>query len=324
MLPGLTGVGLWRLESHGYYAATELAGATEVIQSLAPGTLVRARLSAEERSVVRFDKDGNPQTQNFIVPVLDLADVRLSELMAPSGDGVSVAIESRASGLVAVPELPEGPRLSVAEQLAQEQPAPPARSNAAAALPATGLAPPGAPPAPDVDDDQVVEAEVVDDAPIPDGWQKRNAKLQAEVHEIWKGESDSFINKRRHALIEMASGQTSSKKLDADEWSAVFTATSDLLAGRTELFLRATGDFEIRPLRGEPVPPAAARAADGMTLPASTDEWKALAARAGVRQVDVIREAQRLAGSGGPGSLAALVGHEVAGEVLAWLQQQAA
>lgn len=143
MLPDLPGLGLVRLESHGFYAATELAGTIQVITMLAPGTLVRGRLLAEQREVVRFDAEGKPRTNKFVVPVLDLPDVRLSELVAPDG-GVGVQIEApsrRGLSPVPVAELPEGPRPSIAEQVQALPAGPKPRRNAAEPLKSTGLSP---------------------------------------------------------------------------------------------------------------------------------------------------------------------------------------
>lgn len=142
MLPDLPGFGLWRVESHGFYAATELAGAVQAVTHLAPNTLVRARLTAAAREVVRFDGDGNPKTHKFVVPTLDLPDVRLRELVAPDG-GVGVQIQSPArQALTPVPQaaLVETTGLSVAEQLSVTKETP-RRKNAAAVLPPTGLRP---------------------------------------------------------------------------------------------------------------------------------------------------------------------------------------
>ena len=142
MLPDLPGFGLWRVESHGFYAATELAGAVQAVSHLAPNTLVRARLTATPREVVRFDADGNPKTHKFVVPTLDLPDVRLRELIASDG-GVGVQIEAPARpSLTPVPPaaIPETTGLSVAQQLQQTKETP-RRKNAAAVLPPTGLEP---------------------------------------------------------------------------------------------------------------------------------------------------------------------------------------
>jgi hypothetical protein len=143
MLVDLPGFGLWRIESHGWYAATELFGGIEALAMLAPDTLVRGRLVADHREVVRFDADGKPKTHKFVVPTLDLPDVRLRELIAPDG-GVGVAINapSRPAGLtpVAPAALTETTGQSIAEQLATTAETP-RRKNAAAVLPPTGLRP---------------------------------------------------------------------------------------------------------------------------------------------------------------------------------------
>ena len=145
MLVDLPGFGLWRIESHGWYAATELFGGIEALTLLAPDTLVRGRLVADHREVVRFDADGKPKTHKFVVPTLDLPDVRLRELMTPDG-GVGVAINAPVpNGLTPVPvaELAAGPMVSTAAQIAavnapaEVKP----RSNAAQPLPSTGLRP---------------------------------------------------------------------------------------------------------------------------------------------------------------------------------------
>jgi len=54
-------------------------------------------------------------------------------------------------------------------------------------------------------------------------------------------------------------------------------------------------------------------------VPGDAEAWRVLCREAGVTQSAVLREAQRLAGSDGPGSLAALSQHEVAGDVAAWV-----
>ena len=76
MLRDLRGLGLWRIDTSGYYAAVELAGAVEIIAAAAgAGALLPARLRLEQRQVKRTGRDGKPQTFNFVVPVIDI-DVR--------------------------------------------------------------------------------------------------------------------------------------------------------------------------------------------------------------------------------------------------------
>lgn len=69
ILQELPGLGVWRLESHGWYAATELAGTVEVCMAAATrGQLLPAVLRLEQRQIKRV---GEP-IKKFAVPVLDI------------------------------------------------------------------------------------------------------------------------------------------------------------------------------------------------------------------------------------------------------------
>lgn len=82
VLRDVEGMGVWRLESHGYNAAVELP---EVAQFLAQaGGYVDGYLALEPRKTTRPGPDGKPQTRNFIVPVIDVA-VTPAELLAGRG-----------------------------------------------------------------------------------------------------------------------------------------------------------------------------------------------------------------------------------------------
>lgn len=68
ILRDLPGVGVWRLESHGYYAATELAGSAEFLATAAAaGAPLPATLRLEQRS-----KREGGKTIRYAVPVLDV------------------------------------------------------------------------------------------------------------------------------------------------------------------------------------------------------------------------------------------------------------
>lgn len=268
MLPDLPGFGLWRVESHGFYAATELAGAVQAVTHLAPNTLVRARLTAAAREVVRFDADGQPKTHKFVVPTLDLPDVRLRELMAPDG-GVGVQIQSPArAGLtpVAPAALEETTSLSVADQLAVTRETP-LRKNAAAVLPPTGLrpgrevsgggelssptaaapgetVPGGEPPAPStptpLDVDAVEQTEATPPAAAPAGpdtpewFAGANRKARAIAKTALGADSkDGEYIARWEALVWAASGGTTteSKALTRDQHQAFTQRLKDVLSG---------------------------------------------------------------------------------------------
>jgi len=82
MLPQVAGLGVWRLESHGYYAAAELPDMLELLQQVSGGRIIGGVLRIEQRS---SKKDG--KTNRYPVPVLDLPNITLASL---TGGGVIV------------------------------------------------------------------------------------------------------------------------------------------------------------------------------------------------------------------------------------------
>ena len=174
MLARLSGIGLWRLDTSGYYASEELGGSFEIADMLSQ-SLGRSVLPGILRLEQRVTKrDG--KTNKFAVPVLDF-DVDMGALAlgyqtTPTGEITAtgpVAVQSR--GLTRVPS-DELPVPSVAEQVkAIEAPkGRKPRSNAAEPVKRTGLKPKGAP--------QAQEAESPETAPEPkddaDEARKRN------------------------------------------------------------------------------------------------------------------------------------------------------
>lgn len=76
LLPDVPGIGCWRLDSHGYYAAVELSGTADLLEALTlKGQVVPARLRIDHRRAVR---DG--ETTAFPVPVIDV-DASLPEVL---------------------------------------------------------------------------------------------------------------------------------------------------------------------------------------------------------------------------------------------------
>jgi hypothetical protein len=85
VLPELEALGVWRLESHGYYAATELAGAADLCAAATQrGFAVPARLALESRTRRTRDVNGKPQTLRYAVPVLSV-DVSIPQAQAILG-----------------------------------------------------------------------------------------------------------------------------------------------------------------------------------------------------------------------------------------------
>lgn len=168
MLRDLPGLGVWRIDTSGYYAAVELGGAVQVIQTTAGrGAMLPAKLRLEQRAVKRIGPDGKSATRRFAVPVLDievspaqlLADEREAPLALAAGDDRTPVAEPARPPLTPVPaELPTGPGLSIAEQSAPPAPRP-KRANAAPEIPASGRQrKPDTSPAPDPEP-EVVEPE---------------------------------------------------------------------------------------------------------------------------------------------------------------------
>jgi hypothetical protein len=102
ILPALPDLGVWRLESHGYYAAVELAGAAELLaMASAAGRLIPARLRLEQREQRR---PGQP-TKKYAVPIIEFVETRFAGLgITASTDGAPELASGRVSS--GRPDLP--------------------------------------------------------------------------------------------------------------------------------------------------------------------------------------------------------------------------
>jgi hypothetical protein len=79
MLPRLPGIGVWRLESHGIYAAIELPGTLELLQLAAEGNrFVPVVLRIEHRT----DKRPGQPIKRYIVPVIDTPETTVGEMLS--------------------------------------------------------------------------------------------------------------------------------------------------------------------------------------------------------------------------------------------------
>lgn len=77
IIPDLPGLGVWRLESHGFYAAVELGGAVELLAQLrAAGQMIPAILRLERRESLRVVHRGTPdektEPRDYYVPVMEI------------------------------------------------------------------------------------------------------------------------------------------------------------------------------------------------------------------------------------------------------------
>ena len=131
MLRDLSGLGVWRVDTQGFYAAVELQGAVEVIELAAgKGQMLPATLRLDQR-VIKREGEG---TKRFVVPVLDI-EVSPAQLLMGT---VAVEPSSPQKALTPVPAAEEKPA-SIADQVSAAEEIPSRRR--AKAIPSTGLAP---------------------------------------------------------------------------------------------------------------------------------------------------------------------------------------
>lgn len=247
MLRDLTGLGVWRIDTQGYYAAVELQAAVGVIQMAAGrGQMLPARLRLEQRVVKRPDVG----TRRFAVPVLDI-EISPGQLLGGGTVGVgqldspqAVAIE--ASGpqptLTPVPaELPTGPQRSVAEQAkAVEQAQPkPKRRGAAPPVTPTGKKPRTAAQA-QTDTEPGWTRRIREDEPPPEPEPPTESTPinDAQVQKVAITCREAALDDQgRHDLVLLATdGRSfSSKDLTKSEMDQVLTVAELIQAGRLNL-----------------------------------------------------------------------------------------
>lgn len=84
ILPQVRTVGIWRLETHGYHAATELAGVAELLERVsANDRYLPATLRLEPRSSKKGGK-----TSRFVVPVLEVGATVQEAIAASAGSEI--------------------------------------------------------------------------------------------------------------------------------------------------------------------------------------------------------------------------------------------
>jgi hypothetical protein len=206
MLPKLPGLGVWRMESHGWNAASILPGTLDLLlMAAAEHTFIPAVLRLEQRT---SKQDG--KTRKFVVPVIDLPSVRLEQLAGPAGlpglNGPSVAPPR--PGLPAV----EKP---VAEAFDHAEPGFGARP----ALPDSGGGPETSKNVA-ADSASVSQTATHESAPPPDVFINREQQkllfATADEHGVSKA--------RIKAILREHTGQESSKAITRDRFDVVLAA----------------------------------------------------------------------------------------------------
>jgi Recombination directionality factor-like len=161
VLPDIPDLGVFRLESHGYYAAVELAGASLFLSAAsAAGMNIPAHLRLEQRE----KKVPGQPVNRYAVPVIEFTTVRIADLLNAGagpmmlGEGIPPAHQLAPGSLVPAkpervrqprverPALGPAPTVPDGADFGRRQPVAPA---ATAALPSPAA------PQPTVDDHQV-------------------------------------------------------------------------------------------------------------------------------------------------------------------------
>jgi hypothetical protein len=208
MLRDMPGLGLWRIDTSGYYAALELQGAVDVMRmAAAAGQMLPAQLRLEQRMIKRADE----QTKRFAVPVLDV-EISPAQLLGghrdaldigtlaiePARDSGDVVVEPQPARLTPVPaSVQERPAAPIAEQATATKERKP-RKNAATKIPSTGIKPRTAaeanqkmPPPPEDDGAGPVDAEEA-------------ARRDAPLHSPADSNDRANMNRKMHALFRKA------------------------------------------------------------------------------------------------------------------------
>lgn len=113
MLAQAKGAGVWRLETHGFYAATELPAVAELLAM--GGGYIEGRLELQERSAKRPKARGDGmETRRWMVPVLHIDATPQMILQGQARMAIGSGDERPAAGPQAVASRPDQPALPAA------------------------------------------------------------------------------------------------------------------------------------------------------------------------------------------------------------------
>jgi len=116
IMPKLPGLGVWRLETHGWNAAATLPSSLDLIG--AAGKWIPAQIRLEQRSSrTRDEKSGRVLVRRFVVPVLDIQGLSFAELLAAGAES-----DDYTSTAVALPPVAAAPRALPAPAVGPHRP----------------------------------------------------------------------------------------------------------------------------------------------------------------------------------------------------------
>jgi hypothetical protein len=231
MLPQTSDLGIWRLESHGHYAAVELAGALGLVElATQRGVIVPATLALEHRTVKR---PGQP-IRRFAVPVVGfphrLGDVLGALGMAERG-GLPLLPGAATRPLEARPALDAGgvPALPAPTEFGDTVPG---ETIEVATLPA----------------EAIPEPEVLEPPAIEDQGGGAEATLGFAQALAMRARDAGMDEDQRHGLISaITEGRTASGKGDLNglERNRLMAAVISLVRGGMALAVSAEGTWHL-------------------------------------------------------------------------------
>lgn len=222
MLPDVPGLGVWRLESHGYYAAVELAGTSAMLETAtAKGQLLPARLRIDQRTKV----DGG-KTTKYAVPVIDI-DIAMRQAL-PAAQELQALDAGPVEGYT---PLAPGPGVTLGEGLEAV-----ARESAPAPRHARSAAPMG-----DVVDDGLFGESApipVEEPTIPGDTAPADETVvisDAQRTLLWATVTDRRLPEPKlREIVERLTGQTSTKAITRATFEGVLDAVKSYVGPANE------------------------------------------------------------------------------------------
>lgn len=300
MLPELWDIGVWRLETHGYYAAVELGGIVPLLESATRQNIaLKAALGVEQRTIKKIDER---HPRHFAVPVVQVSHSlgslldQAGMLESPSGQEPAMSAPSPASPAELGGQEPPARALGTGEP-ARVQESPTLTSESGTPEPQDPPQPPQEPePAPAEPETRPAESTVED---------PQKSKRQHVARKMRDAGLDD--DERRHLFVSwLFNGQSSGlRDLDADDLAQVEAMMDAVEDGRLTLMLSPSGtpflvsDGDDAPVGSTPVggqapaQPQQDQQSGGWTA----DDWKQkMKAAHGVGPATLIRKAREMAG----------------------------
>lgn len=229
--------------------------------------------------------------------------------------GISYSREELDDGIIDIEPADDPEPGDEAKPITRKAPAPrktaAARKAAPAAAPAAAVAEPPLPPLPGEDDNEPVDAEIVEDEPGDAAAVKRAQQIAMRCNEA------GLDDDGRHRLIEAVTNgvKSSAKTVTAEEGAEVLQAALDIANGR-RLLVEGEDGWELVDVENpEPESFDEEEPEFGMEHTWSDEQWRTYLKRKGVRVPEVLKEAHRLCRLGGglgepPTQLADLHGNQ--------------